>query len=144
MTSTIGALQAALAAEQAASFGYTVVGAHLAAEKPRATADWIAHQKATDALEQALLARHTQPSPAPVSYTLPHQVHTAAQARALAIYLEQRVTAAYLQLVATNEPQLRKFAATQMRASTLRAITWGAPPAAFPGLPPSALQTPHT
>ncbi len=143
-TRTIDALETALAGEQAASFGYTVVGAHLTAEKARATADWIAHEKARDTLEQFLLARHTQPPPASVSYTLPHPVKTPSQARSLAIDLEQKVTAAYLALVAVPDQQLRTFAATQMRAATLRAQTWGAAPTAFPGLPASALHQPHS
>jgi Domain of unknown function (DUF4439) len=141
---TISALQIALAAEQAASFGYTIVGAHLKADQPRAAADWIAHQKARDALAHFLLQRHSEPPPAPVSYQFPHPASTPTEAIALAIDLEQKVTAAYLPLVAVTDPQLRTFAAGQMRAATLRGITWGAPPTAFPGLPQTALQTPHS
>jgi Domain of unknown function (DUF4439) len=138
---TIDALQMALAAEQAASFGYTIVGAHLKAQQSLATTDWIAHQKARDTLTQFLRQRHSEPAAAPVSYDLPHQVTTTSEATALAIDIEQKVTAAYLPLVAVQEAVLRKFAAGQMRASTLRAANWGAPSEPFPGLPPSALQT---
>jgi hypothetical protein len=141
---TIDALQTALAAEQAASFGYTIVGAHLKADQPRATADWIAHQKARDTLTRLLTERDVEPSPAPVSYQFPHPTTTPTQAIALAIDLEQKVTAAYLPLVAVTDPRLRTFAAEQMRAATLRAITWGAPPPPFPGLPPTALQPLHS
>jgi hypothetical protein len=137
---TIDALQTALAAEQAASFGYTIVGAHLKAEQSLATADWIAHQKARDTLTHLLRERHSSPPPAPISYDIP-RVTTPTQATTLAIDLEQKVTAAYLQLVAVSDPQLRTFAASQMRASALRAASWGSPPTAFPGFPASALQT---
>ncbi len=47
----IAALQDALAAEQAASYGYGVVGAHLpqgSAEQGTATTDWVAHMRARD------------------------------------------------------------------------------------------------
>jgi Domain of unknown function (DUF4439) len=137
---TISALQTALAAEQAASFGYTIVGAHLKTQQPRATSDWIAHQKARDTLTRLLRQRHSEPPPAPVSYAIPHPVTTPAQAATLAIDLEQKVTAAYLPLVAVTDRELRTLAAGQMRAATLRAISWGAAPTAFPGYPSAALQ----
>jgi hypothetical protein len=137
---TIDALQTALAAEQAASFGYTIVGAHLTADQPRATTDWIAHQKARDTLTRLLRHLGSEPPPAPVSYTLPHRVTTPDGAIALAIYLEDKVTAAYLPLVAVTDPRLRSFAAEQMRASALRGASWGAATVAFPGFPPGAIR----
>jgi uncharacterized protein DUF4439 len=139
----VAALQAALAAEQAASYGYGIVGAHLTGSRfAAAFADSIAHQRARDSLTAMITARAGQPRPAAPAYLMPIAVHTAAQARSLAIVLEQRVTAAYLGLVALSEPTLRRFGADQMRSAAVRAARWGARSQAFPGLPASSLRRP--
>lgn len=137
----ITALQAALAAEQAASYGYGIVGAHLAGSKfGQATADWIAHQRARDELTRLISARHGRPHPAAVAYELPAQVRSGAEAVALAIVLERQVTAAYLGVVALADPALREFGARRMAAATVAATRWGGHPQAFPGLPAAALR----
>ena len=136
----VAALQAALAAEQAASYGYGIVGAHLTGTRfAAAFADSIAHQRARDSLTAMIMARGGQPRPAAPAYRMPIAVHTAAQARSLAIVLERQVTAAYLGLVALAKPALRRFGANQMRAAAVRSARWGARPQAFPGLPASSL-----
>lgn len=136
----IGAMQAALAAEQAAAYGYGVVGAHLdGAPRAAATADWTAHQAAADKLAALLRSAGAAPAPAPVAYQLPHEVSTAAQARALAVTLEDQVASAYLGLVALDQESLRMLGARELRASALRAAAWRGRPVAFPGLPASAL-----
>ena len=95
------ALQAALAAEHAAIYGYGVVGAHLTGTAlAAATSDWIAHQVARDSLEAMLRAAGRQPAAAAVAYRLPHPVRNPAGAMSLAVILENRVTTAYLGLVA--------------------------------------------
>jgi hypothetical protein len=142
----VAALQAALAAEQAASYGYGIVGAHLTGTHfAAAFADSIAHQRARDSLTAMIMARGGQLRPAAPVYRMPIAVQTAAQARSLAIVLERQVTAAYLGLVALAEPVLRRFGADQMRAAAIRSARWGARPQAFPGLPASSLGRPgHT
>ena len=129
------ALQDALAAEQAASFGYGVLGAHLSgAEQRQARADWVAHQVARDQLTAMITAAGWKPVPSAVSYQLPVAVHSAATARALAIDIENRVTQEYIALVAVTSPSVREFAARQTRATALRAVAWSGNPQAFPGL----------
>ncbi len=64
----VTALQAALAAEQAASYGYGVVGAHLnasSAQSVSADADWVAHQQARDSLTAMITigGGHAGPGP---------------------------------------------------------------------------------
>jgi Domain of unknown function (DUF4439) len=136
----IRAMQAALAAEQAATYGYGVVGAHLAGiAQTTATADWTAHQVAADKLTALLRARGARLPTAAVAYQLPHQVSTAAQAAALAVELEDRVAGAYLGLVALRAESLRMLGAREVRASALRAAAWRGRTVAFPGLPASAL-----
>jgi hypothetical protein len=134
------ALQAALQAEHAASYGYGVAGAHLTGDqRVSAERDWIAHQRARDALEQMLRSRGVIPAGAAVAYSLPIPVRTGHQAASLAVLLEQGVAAAYLGLVALDDRALREFGAQGTRASALRAAGWRGSTVAFPGLPASGL-----
>jgi cysteine synthase len=130
------ALQAALAAEQAAAYGYGVVGSHLSGTQAQsASADWIAHQAAADKLDGLLAGAGVTGTAAGVAYQLPHKVSTPAQAVALAATLEDEVTSAYLGLVATSPHDLRMLGAQQARAAALRAAGWRGTTVAFPGLP---------
>lgn len=140
----VAALQAALAAEQAASYGYGIVGAHLAGAKfSQATADWIEHQRARDDLTRMITGLGARPRAAAVAYQLPISVRTGADAMALAIVLEHQVTAAYLGLVAQADPVLREFGARRMQAAAVEAARWGGRSETFPGLPASTLRTAH-
>lgn len=133
----LGALQAALAAEHAACYGYGVVGAHLTgAEFAEASADWLAHERSRDVLTGMITARGGRPVPAAVAYRLPVAVHSRASAIAIAVLLEREVTSAYPGLVALAEPALRIFAAGQMQQSAARAARWSGRSQAFPGLDP--------
>jgi hypothetical protein len=134
----ITVLQSALAAEEAASYGYGVVGAQLpqgSAGQAAATTDWVAHMRARDRLSALITARGATPVPAAVAYRLPLPVRTPAAARALAATLEDRVAQAYLALVALPDRSLRSFCAKQVRAAALRAQAWRGSVQAFPGLP---------
>jgi hypothetical protein len=130
------ALQKALAAEQAAIYGYGVVGARLSqgsAEQAAATTDWVAHMRARDRLSALITARGATPVPAAVAYELPEPVRTAAAAKALAATMEDRVAQAYLAVVALPVSSLRSFGAEQVRAAALRAQAWRGSVQAFPG-----------
>jgi hypothetical protein len=142
--STVGgaasAISAALAAEQAAIYGYGVVGAHLTgAQQATATSYWTAHQVAAGKLGTLLRSAGVAPSPPAVAYQLPHAVSTAAQATALAVTLENRVLSAYLGLVALDEEPARLLGGREVRAAALRAAAWRGSTVAFPGLPASTL-----
>jgi Domain of unknown function (DUF4439) len=138
-----GALQAALAAEHAAIYGYGVVGAYLTgASRVAATADWVAHQNARDELEAMLRSRGSQPAAAAIAYQLPIPVRTPGQAVSLAVILEERIATAYLGLVALSTPALRELGALQVRESALRAAFWRGSTVAFPGLTAAELATP--
>jgi Domain of unknown function (DUF4439) len=139
-----GALQAALAAEHAAVYGYGVVGAYLAGtSRASATSDWLAHQVARDTLEAMLRSRGAQPVAAAAGYQLPAAVRTPAEAAQLAVTLEDRVATAYLGLVAVGGTAIRRFGAQQLQASALRAAGWRGSTVAFPGLPASSLAVPR-
>ncbi len=129
------ALQVALAAEHAAVFGYGVAGAHLTgARQARALRDWAAHEAARDTLTAMVTDLGGRPVPTAASYRLPFPVRDVRSAVALAAYLEDRVTAAYLGLVALDDRTLRAFGARAMQASALRAAAWRERSLAFPGL----------
>jgi Domain of unknown function (DUF4439) len=139
----VAALQNALAAEQAASYGYGIVGARLPQGSPaqvQATTDWVTHVRARDQLTQLISAGGVTPAPSAVAYQLPFPVNSAPAAKALAATLEDRVAGAYLSLVALTEPGLRSFGAAQVRAAALRSEAWSGSTQAFPGLPASSLR----
>ncbi|HEY2576633.1 MAG TPA: ferritin-like domain-containing protein [Streptosporangiaceae bacterium] len=139
-----GALQSALAAENAAIFGYGVAGAYLSgAQRAAATAFWNDHRSAGDTLAAMLRARGAQPAAAGDAYKLPFPVHTAHDAVSLAIFLEDGVTAAYLGLVAGGGTGLRGFAARAMQDSAVRSSYWRGSCQAFPGFPASPPGTTH-
>jgi Domain of unknown function (DUF4439) len=134
------AISAALAAEQAAIYGYGVVGSHVTGtEAAAARAYWTAHQAAADKLTALLQAREAAVPPAAAAYQLPHAVRTPAQAASLAVTLEDQVLSAYLGLIAVDDEPLRALGARQARTAALRAAAWRGSTVAFPGLPDAAL-----
>jgi hypothetical protein len=129
------ALQAALAAVHAAIYGYGVAGAQLGtAARDLALRDWTKHEVARDQLEAMLITLGAKPVAARPAYQLPFPVHGARAAISLAGYLENRVAAAYLGIVALDDPRLRAWGAAQARACALRATAWLGRTIAFPGL----------
>lgn len=139
---TVSALQAALAAEHAAVYGYGVAGAYLSGPAMvTATADWNAHQVARDTLETMLRQAGAQPVAAAPAYQLPHKVDGPVSAAKLAVLLENRVTAAYLGVVAVSDPSLRQFGARAMATAAGRAASWRGRTVAFPGFPPGIFGT---
>ena len=133
--SAAAALQAALAAEDAAIFGYGVAGAYLSgSRKSAAEQDWTGHNEARDSLTAMISALGAAPVAAQAFYRLPFAVHDAATAMTLAAYLEDGVTRAYLGLVAVSDQRLRMFGALAMQGSAERAAFWRGTTEAFPGL----------
>ncbi len=131
----VAALQAALAAEDAACWGYGVAGAHLAGSlRDAAVRDWTGHNEARDALAGMIAARGAAPVAASAFYRLPFPVHDTGSAMALAAYLEDGVTRAYLGIVAVADRRLRRFGALAMQGAAQRAAFWRGSTEAFPGL----------
>ena len=129
------ALQAALAAEHAAVYGYGVAGAHLSGARQRAAAkDWQIHEASRDALAAMITALGAQPVAAAAAYRLPFPVHSGRAAVMLAAFLEDRVATAYLGVVALSEARLRMFGARALESAALRAAGWRGRALAFPGL----------
>jgi len=131
----VPALQAALAAENAAIFGYGVAGAHLTgSSQAAAERAWTGHNQARDGLAAMISARGAAPGSAQPFYRLPFRVHDASGATRLAAYLEDGVTRAYLGLVAVRDQRLRRFGAMAMQDAAQRAASWRGSTQAFPGL----------
>jgi hypothetical protein len=134
----LAALQAALAAEHAAVYGYGVAGAMLSgADRTAALTDWRLHQEARDTLETMISKLGATPVAASAAYRLPFTVDDARSARRLAAMLEDGVTRAYLGLVAVTDTTLRTFGALAMLPPANRAASWRGSTVAFPGLPAS-------
>jgi hypothetical protein len=138
------ALQAVLAAEDAAIFGYGVAGAYLAGTRQAAArACWDDHKSARDTVTAMLAARGARPAAAQAAYRLPFEVRTADRAVALAVYLEDGVTTAYLGVVAAGGPAARQFGALAMQQCAVRAVRWRGASVAFPGIPAAGPRSPQ-
>lgn len=137
---TVAALQAALAAEHAAIYGYGIAGAQLSGgAKATAMRDWTLHQNARDTLTAMITNLGATPVAASAAYGLPFAVHGDRAARSLAAVLEDGVTRAYLGLVALPDTALRTFGALAMQGPADRAAFWRGSTTAFPGFPSGAL-----
>jgi hypothetical protein len=135
----VQALQAALAGEFAAVYGYGVVGAHAApAARAQALRALAWHQAQQPVLSTALAAAGGAPVVAEPAYPLPFPVMTATAAARLAAILEQRVAATYADLVAAATDPERTLAADALAACAVRAAEWSGVSDAFPGLPERA------
>jgi hypothetical protein len=136
----IAALQAALAAEHAAVYGYGVVGALMQGnDQDIAMSYWTLHQNARDTLTEMIIRLGATPVAASAAYALPFAVDDAASARRLAAYLEDGVTRAYLGIVAVSDTGLRAFGALAMQEPASRATAWSGQTTAFPGMPSSGM-----
>ncbi|GAA3295319.1 ferritin-like domain-containing protein [Streptomyces cinereospinus] len=129
------ALQAALAAEHAAVYGYGVVGARIG-EKRRteARAAYDAHRARRDALGREVRALGAVPVAAAAGYALPFPVGDPATAVRLAAELEDRVAGVYSDLVRAAGGGRRNLAAAALREAAVRAVRWRGRSVAFPGL----------
>ena len=131
------ALQGALAGEHAAIYAYTVIGGRLdddSALVRLAIESHAAHRLVRDALNEALLARGDSPVPTEAGYELPTPVEGPASARELATLVEDRCSALHAAVVATAVGAERGLGADALVDCAVRALLWGAPPTAFPGV----------
>ncbi|MFE9992081.1 ferritin-like domain-containing protein [Streptomyces sp. NPDC005381] len=129
------ALQAALAAEHAAVYGYGVVGGKIG-EKRRsdARAAYDAHRARRDTLVRAVKDLGGMPEAASAAYVLPFPVTDSPTAVRFAAELEERVAAVYSDLVRATTGDQRRTAAGALREAAVRAVRWNGESVAFPGL----------
>ena len=94
------ALQAALAAEHAAVYGYGIIGGRIGAgQRTEALTAYDAHRARRDALVREVKDLGGRPVAASAGYALPFQVPDSAAAVRLAAELEDRVAGVYADLV---------------------------------------------
>lgn len=135
-------LQAALAAEHAAIFGYGALGPHLTgASREAATETEQTHRDRRDTVAALLIRAKAEPVPAERAYALPFPVEGRAAALKLAIQLEERTAAAWRAAVPELAGADRTLAITALTECAVRATRWRralAPNApvtvAFPGV----------
>ncbi|UQA92786.1 ferritin-like domain-containing protein [Streptomyces halobius] len=133
------AVQAALAAEHAAVYGYGVVGGRIAdARRKEAQAAYDAHRARRDALHRTVRDLGGRPEAAAAAYELPFPVPDTAAAARLAAELEERLAAVYADLVRAGGKERRREAAAALREAAVRSVRWRGSGVAFPGLPERA------
>ncbi|RPE40187.1 uncharacterized protein DUF4439 [Streptomyces sp. Ag109_O5-1] len=129
------ALQAALAAEHAAVYGYGVIGGRIGEQRQaEARSAYDAHRARRDALVREVRDLGGQPVAASAAYALPFAVTDSATAVRLAAELEERVADVYSDLVRASSGQRRGAAAGALREAAVRAVRWSGESVAFPGL----------
>ncbi|MGW2620950.1 ferritin-like domain-containing protein [Streptomyces sp. NPDC001500] len=129
------ALQATLAAEHAAVYGYGVVGGRIGeARRAEARAGYDTHRARRDALVREVRALGAEPVAASAGYALPFPVPDSAAAVRLAAELEERVAGVYSDLVRAAGDARRREAAAALREAAVRAARWRGGSVAFPGL----------
>ena len=134
-TAPLAALQAALAAEDAAVYAYGVIGAQLSGDRrARATASYQAHRDRRGALQQRISATGATPEAAAPAYQLPSPVTDAASAVRLAASVEDRICAVYANAVQATSGPLRGTMAAALRQAALDTLAWRGSGSAFPGL----------
>ena len=129
------ALQAALAAEHAAVYGYGVVGGRIReGRRTEARSAYDAHRARRDALTREIRDLGATPVAAAPAYALPFAVPDAGAAVRLAAELEDRVAGVYSDLVRATGGEQRRSAAEALREAAVRAVRWNGGSVAFPGL----------
>jgi len=135
----VGALVAALEAEEAALYAYGLVGARggSPARAPAAAA-LQAHTLQRDLLAARISTAGRRAPAGEPAYALPFDVSSATTARALAAHVETALAARYADLVAAAAPGRRREAAGWLTRTAEAARRWGAARTPFPGLPERA------
>lgn len=129
------ALQAALAAEHAAVYGYGVVGGRIReGRRTEAKSAYDAHRARRDALAREVRDLGGTPVAAAAGYALPFPVPDSDAAVRLAAELEDRVAGVYSDLVRATVDGRRTMAAEALREAAVRAVRWRGESVAFPGL----------
>ncbi|MFF4274656.1 ferritin-like domain-containing protein [Streptomyces sp. NPDC001536] len=131
----LAALQAALAAEHAAVYGYGVVGGRIReGRRTEAKSAYDAHRARRDALAREVRDLGGTPAAAAAGYALPFPVPDSDAAVRLAAELEDRVAGVYSDLVRATVDGRRSMAAEALREAAVRAVRWRGESVAFPGL----------
>jgi hypothetical protein len=147
--STLDGLLKALAAEHAAVYVYGLLAARNSGRlRSSLTSAYNAHRRRRDQFRTLVTERGGAPVEAEVSYALPFEPDGSTESVRLATFVEEGVTAAYLELVAVEDALIRRVAAMAMQESVTRSYTLRPEIIALPGLrapapPPASTATPN-
>lgn len=131
----------ALAGEYAAIYAYGIVGAQVTTnERPAADAAITAHRAARDQLRSSMAELAIPAPPAEPAYAT-GEIDTPEAARALAVTVETALVPRYAELAAQVAGEQRGWCAAQAQQCATRAVSWGGPSQAFPGVTLAAPQT---
>lgn len=129
-------LRKALAAEHAAVFAYGLLGARTTGTlRAKVTAAFDAHRARRDALRTLILNRGGKPTEPEASYEVGGTPTGSTAAVNLAVQVEQGIAATYVELAASQEPALRRYAAQAVQESVVRSYGFRPALTAFPGMP---------
>lgn len=142
-------LQAVLATEHAAVYGYGVIAARTSGPQRRAALNALdTHRARRDHLRAMVSAADGTPVEAAPAYRLPEVVRTPQAAARLAADTERALGLALGELIEFGRASDREWAATTLQDIAVRETYWRGTPPALPGLPapvdPSASPTPTT
>lgn len=134
-TAYMEALQAALAAEHAAVWASGRAAGELSGRaRTRALRELDAHRVARDDLRSALVAAGAEPVQAAPAYVEPVPVTSVGTARQLLVHVWSGLAAAYADVAAASPQGGRLTAIASSTEAAERAVAWGGPPQAFPGI----------
>lgn len=120
--------------EYAAIYAYGIVGAQVTAdERPAAESAISAHRAARDELRTAMAGLGIDAPPAEPAYAT-GEIDTAEAARTLAVSVETALVPRYADLAAQVSGEQRGWCAAQAQLCATRAVSWGGPSQAFPGV----------
>lgn len=129
----IEAWTAAVEAEDAAVFAYSVAGARVTGSARRRALAGLEEHRANRSQAAAFVAAGGgTPPPAQPAFDLPEDVSTPAGARRLMRDVDNGLVAVYADAAAAAAGEERRWAARTGADCAVRAVQWGAAPQAFP------------
>ena len=118
-------LAAALAAEEAASYAYGLIGVRLTGDdRDEARSAEAAHRARRDVLVSRLAQLKASTAPAPAGYELPFEVTDKASALKLAIHVEDGVAAAWRAALPVTTGGDRATSLAALTDAAVRATRW--------------------
>jgi Domain of unknown function (DUF4439) len=134
------ALQATLAGEHAAVHVFATLGGRVSASASPATAARLreayeAHRARRDNLRSRLAELGEQPVAPAAGYEVDDDSRDPERLAESGRRVEERCTAVYAQLVASSTGPTRRWAVQALIDSSLRCLSLGGTPSAYPGLP---------
>ncbi|HEY6931839.1 MAG TPA: ferritin-like domain-containing protein [Marmoricola sp.] len=136
----LAALQATLGGEHAAVWLYGLLGAQVSQSREPKLFDALSraydlHVRQRDELTVTISDLGASPVASRVSYAPPNPARTAAQQRAAALLVEQRLADLYGQQVESTTHAQRRWAIAALDGCAVRQLTFGGAPSDLPGMP---------